>query len=95
MTPDGKAQTFFTLHLYLNDSAQALGIPEPEEGSTDPRLVDSKDKPAELCRGGATTFHSTRGDDKKIDVDPLTGRVLIFQHRRLLHSGAEVRAGIK
>jgi hypothetical protein len=28
-------------------------------------------------------------------VDPRIGRVLIFQHRRLLHSGDEVTAGIK
>jgi hypothetical protein len=31
----------------------------------------------------------------RIDVDPKVGRVLIFQHRRLLHSGDEVTAGIK
>lgn len=31
----------------------------------------------------------------RIDVDPLAGRVLIFQHRRLLHSGDEVESGIK
>jgi hypothetical protein len=95
ITPDGKQETFFTVHLYLNDSAQALGIPDPEPGSTDPRLVDSEDKPAELLRGGATTFHSTRKGDKRMDVDPKAGRVLIFQHNRLLHSGDDVKAGIK
>jgi hypothetical protein len=30
-----------------------------------------------------------------LDVDPKAGRVLIFQHRRLLHSGDTVSAGIK
>lgn len=32
---------------------------------------------------------------RHIDVDPKAGRVLIFQHKGLLHSGAEVLAGIK
>ena len=75
--------THFTIHFYFNDSAQALGIPVPEDDSTDPRLVDSADKAAELLRGGATTFHS-RDKKHRIDVDPKAGRVLIFQHRRLL-----------
>lgn len=30
-----------------------------------------------------------------LDVDPKMGRVLIFQHAGLLHSGAEVQEGIK
>lgn len=79
-TPDGSQRSFFTFHLYLNDSAQALGVKEGEEG--------------EMLRGGATTFHS--GDMKeRIDVDPRIGRVLIFQHRRLLHSGDLVEKGVK
>lgn len=32
---------------------------------------------------------------QRIDVDPKAGRVLIFQHRRLLHSGDEVQSGVK
>lgn len=64
----------------MNDSAQALGIPESTE--------------TELLRGGATTFHSA-DRTRWLDVDPKIGRVLIFQHRRLLHSGDEVRSGIK
>lgn len=97
VTPDGLQESYFTMHLYLNDSQQALGIPEPAEDSTDPRLVDSPDGPAELLRGGATTFHSRRGGDKgkRIDVDPKIGRVLIFQHRGLMHSGDDVKEGIK
>ncbi|KAB5554596.1 oxidoreductase domain-containing protein [Coniochaeta sp. 2T2.1] len=48
---------------------------------------------AEL-EGGATSFYS--GDEKrKMDVDPKAGRVLIFQHRNLYHSGDEVVSGIK
>ncbi|PGH23545.1 hypothetical protein AJ80_02325 [Polytolypa hystricis UAMH7299] len=107
VTPDGSQSSHFTIHLYLNDSAQALGIPEPTTTSpntTDPsadanlndpqQLIDTDEKPASLIRGGATTFHSRDGR-RRLDVDPKTGRVLIFQHTRLVHSGDEVRAGIK
>ncbi|KII91647.1 hypothetical protein PLICRDRAFT_173464 [Plicaturopsis crispa FD-325 SS-3] len=68
-------RSFYTLHLYLNDSAQTC--------ATDKSLV-----------GGATTFYS---DDmsRRLDVDPKAGRVLIFQHKGLLHSGDEVLSGIK
>lgn len=45
-------------------------------------------------KGGATTFHSW--DEKAaFNVEPKIGRVLIFQHRDLLHSGANVDGGIK
>lgn len=82
-TPDGSQRSFFTFHLYLNDSAQALGI---EKGA--------KEDTPDLLHGGATTFHST--DMKhRIDVDPKIGRILIFQHRRLLHSGDLVTQGVK
>lgn len=88
-TPDGRQRSFYTLHLYLNDSAQALGIPE----GTDPKSGSLKTEPAsDLLRGGATTFHL---GDRRLDVDPKIGRVLIFQHSRLLHSGDEVISGIK
>ena len=48
---------------------------------------------AELV-GGATSFLSAE-EDKRIDVDPRTGRVLIFQHAGLYHCGDEVKAGVK
>jgi hypothetical protein len=32
---------------------------------------------------------------RRLDVDPRAGRVLIFQHRGLLHSGDEVLEGVK
>jgi hypothetical protein len=44
--------------------------------------------------GGATSFLS--GDNRrKMDVDPKAGRVLIFQHDWLTHSGDDVKAGTK
>lgn len=48
---------------------------------------------AELV-GGATSFLSADGS-RKMDVDPKAGRVLIFQHRSLNHSGDDVLAGTK
>jgi hypothetical protein len=53
-----------------------------------------KSSETELLRGGATTFHSA-DRKRRYDVDPKIGRVLIFQHRRLIHSGDDVTAGIK
>jgi hypothetical protein len=44
--------------------------------------------------GGATALLS--GDEKrKYDVECKTGRVLIFQHRRVFHAGADVVKGVK
>jgi len=47
-----------------------------------------------LLEGGATTFYSY-SMDKRIDVMPKCGRVLLFQHRNLLHSGDDVVSGTK
>lgn len=55
----------------------------------------------EYLEGGATTFHPAQNQwtdsksEKRLNVDSKVGRVLIFQHRRLLHSGDTVLAGIK
>ncbi|KAK5131797.1 hypothetical protein LTR08_000552 [Meristemomyces frigidus] len=73
-TTDRSERSYFTLHLYLNDSAA-----EGEAGG----LV-----------GGATTFHSM-DDLRRMDVAPKCGRILLFQHRGLLHSGDDVVEGVK
>jgi hypothetical protein len=44
--------------------------------------------------GGATTFHSWNMR-RRVDVVPKAGRVLLFQHRDLLHSGDDVISGTK
>lgn len=44
--------------------------------------------------GGATTFFSGNLD-QRIDVEPKAGRVLLFQHRNLIHSGDDVISGTK
>ena len=50
--------------------------------------------------GGATTFHGLdsfdgRDAESPIHVYPKIGRVLLFQHRGLLHSGQDVEQGTK
>ncbi|KAF7976130.1 hypothetical protein HWV62_7421 [Athelia sp. TMB] len=45
-------------------------------------------------KGGATTFLST-DESRRVDVEPKMGRVLLFQHAHLLHSGDEVTQGTK
>ena len=45
-------------------------------------------------KGGATTFHSY-DETRQYDVVPKVGRILIFQHRNLYHSGADVTGGVK
>ncbi|KAI0836700.1 hypothetical protein F5Y06DRAFT_288333 [Hypoxylon sp. FL0890] len=59
-------------------------------------LNDSKQEVGDAAElvGGATSFLSSN-QERKMDVDPKAGRVLIFQHRRLYHSGDDVKEGIK
>jgi hypothetical protein len=58
-------------------------------------LNDAKDESGkELLKGGATTFHSY-DMKRRMDVVPKAGRVLLFQHRFLLHSGDDVVKGTK
>lgn len=48
--------------------------------------------------GGATTFHAAHDWDglkRGYDVVPKVGRILLFQHKGLLHSGADVSQGVK
>ncbi|KZP11707.1 hypothetical protein FIBSPDRAFT_800030 [Athelia psychrophila] len=56
-------------------------------------LNDSVKSGGEL-KGGATTFFSD-DESRRIDVVPKIGRVLIFQHRKLYHSGDDVTQGMK
>jgi len=88
-TPDGKECSYFTLHLYLNDAISPSG--------TEIAHLPKKDQ-IEAMRtgtmGGATTFHSMNMRHR-LDVMPKAGRILLFQHRGLLHSGDEVIRGVK
>ncbi|KAH7149132.1 hypothetical protein B0J13DRAFT_297540 [Dactylonectria estremocensis] len=56
---------------------------------------DSVDNdPQSDLQGGATSFLARKGD-RRVDVNPKAGSVLIFQHRGLFHEGAEVTRGTK
>ncbi|KAL8688773.1 MAG: hypothetical protein Q9218_005397 [Villophora microphyllina] len=48
-----------------------------------------------MLEGGATTFHAMDWSGRHVDVVPKVGRVLLFQQRGLLHSGADVTRGVK
>lgn len=59
-------------------------------------LNDAIDKNGkQILEGGATTFWSSYSMKDRIDVVPKVGRVLLFQHRNLLHSGDDVVKGTK
>jgi len=78
-TPDKRERTYFTLHLYLNDTDNQPND-EPLEGGATTFF-------------GATRFgdDSTR----RMDVAPKMGSVLIFQQRFLMHAGDDVIRGTK
>ncbi|EER23348.1 hypothetical protein D8B26_001449 [Coccidioides posadasii str. Silveira] len=57
-------------------------------------LSDGKEDERKRLVGGATTFWS-RDERRRLDVHPKPGRVLIFQHRGLYHSGDQVLQGVK
>ncbi|KAK7228156.1 hypothetical protein V2G26_000326 [Clonostachys chloroleuca] len=48
----------------------------------------------EPLKGGVTSFLS-RDRERRVDVDPRAGSVLIFQQRGLLHEGTVVEKGVK
>lgn len=61
-------------------------------------LNDSKEfDPSSDLVGGATAFLSRerKSRQRKMDVNPRAGSVLIFQHRGLLHEGSIVKEGTK
>lgn len=68
-----------TVHLYLNG------------GEGDPAAAEGK---GESLEGGETSFLSMDGEGR-VDVNPMVGSVLVFQHRGLLHAGEEVKKGVK
>ncbi|KAI1339217.1 oxidoreductase domain-containing protein [Xylariaceae sp. FL0016] len=88
-TEDGREKAYFTLHIYLNDAGEfaASSLPSLSISASSSSVVS-------CLIGGATTFH---GMDMKrrFDVVPKAGRILLFQHRDLMHSGDDVVQGKK
>ncbi|KAK8099500.1 uncharacterized protein PG998_012741 [Apiospora kogelbergensis] len=72
-------RTHYTVHIYLNDAKVE---------------VSDKNKDKTELEGGATLFLSN-DEERRLEINPKAGRVLIFQHRRLYHSGDGVVAGQK
>ncbi|KIK71536.1 hypothetical protein GYMLUDRAFT_33742 [Collybiopsis luxurians FD-317 M1] len=83
--PDGR-KSRVTIQVYLNGSSSG----------------------SDVIEGGATRFYSSNywnprkssrkgveSEPEYLDVEPRTGRVLIFQQRGLLHSGEPVLKGLK
>lgn len=98
--PGTRERSHITLHLYLNDSKQAITPTEngPHPPTAFPPAIADPESSlwseSEPLEGGATTFHS--GDlQYRLDVFPKAGRVLLFQHKDLLHSGDYVTSGVK
>lgn len=81
---DGKAYlTFYTIQLYLNDAVEAFDTTAEATAA------------GATLRGGSTAFLDRRGSDRRVDVYPRCGRVLLFQHDMLYHSGEPVKKGVK
>ncbi|KAF3927319.1 hypothetical protein ABW21_db0202065 [Orbilia brochopaga] len=89
ITPDRKESSLFTFHVYLNDKTGDVPL---KGGSTrfweyGAQLVQEM-SPAKMKRRGIRP-------PEYYDVAPVPGRVLIFQHAFLVHSGEPITEGIK
>lgn len=115
VTPDNSEYTFYTLHLYLNDSTQGkIGggattfrtylflfalhsavARHPRAGTCSSNYYIPL---AAFSTAKLTKFRiciDSMNMHRQFDVEPKIGKVLIFQHRDLLHSGADVTSGTK
>ncbi len=88
-TPDRKERSNFTMHLYLNDAGTVA-----EDELKDMSEKQKSENVQSVLVGGATTFFA-HNMIRRLDVQPKTGRILIFQHRDLIHSGEDVVQGVK
>ncbi|KAK6530248.1 hypothetical protein TWF694_003612 [Orbilia ellipsospora] len=88
-TPDHKESSLFTFHLYLNDKTGDVPL---QGGAT--RFWDAG---AHLKQELSPALMKKRKIEPPefYDVAPIPGRVLVFQHAFLVHSGEPITAGIK
>ncbi|KAL7267150.1 hypothetical protein RUND412_010276 [Rhizina undulata] len=101
-TPDGLQRSFMTIHLYLNSNKSVDPSSELKGGATrfmklDPEAMARMNGGKNRYKKSAQAFMSSwfnKGGDY-LDVDAVQGRVLVFQHLGLLHSGEEVHRGVK
>jgi hypothetical protein len=88
-TPDRKERSYFTMHLYLNDNGVVT-----EEELKSMSEQERKEHVKTVLIGGSTRFYSVNMKDY-LDVEPKAGRILLFQHNGLIHSGEDVVQGVK
>ncbi|KAF3388797.1 hypothetical protein F1880_003408 [Penicillium rolfsii] len=87
--------SFYTLHLYLNGEGQQDVV---ELGKAEDRPRDVNPDPEGRLLGGATSFIPIPGYNsghEQLRIFPKTGRLLVFQHSGLMHSGDPVFRGTK
>lgn len=84
VTPDKKQVSYYTLQIYLNGDKETL-----KGGATRfwPNFYDTWST--------SKTKTKTKREINYVDVESRTGRVLIFEHEALMHSGEEVTKGVK
>ena len=91
-------QLFWYLTYGIETSAHLDGTYRTKEGKisffTLHLYLNEPDEDS-LLEGGATTFHAMDWSGRHLDVSPKAGRVLLFQQKGLLHSGADVTRGTK
>lgn len=81
-TPDKKEVSYYTLQIYLNGDKETL-----QGGAT--RFWPN------FYNVWATSKTATKRQIHYVDVESRTGRVLVFEHKDLVHSGEEVTKGVK
>ncbi|KAJ3054912.1 hypothetical protein HK097_000377 [Rhizophlyctis rosea] len=110
-TPNNTQTSFITLHMYLTGPTPESPPTFPSHNSlANPTFfqkvsnailqtsspLSSTTSTTNAIRGGATRFWGVGLNHRSwMDVEPRVGRVLLFQHRGLVHSGEEVRGGVK
>ncbi|KAG2420866.1 hypothetical protein HFD88_000480 [Aspergillus terreus] len=95
-TPDGRAKSFYTVHLYLSGGGdqdeEELRQAEMRVGEQGDANLDVEGK----LLGGATSFMPRfEEQERQLRVFPKTGSVLVFQQKNLLHGGDPVFRGTK
>lgn len=95
-TPDGREKSFYTVHLYLSgegsQDAEELRQAEMRVGEQGDVNLDVEG----ALLGGATSFMPRfEEQERQLRVFPMTGSVLVFQQKNLLHGGDPVFRGTK
>lgn len=102
-TPDGRESSLLTVQLYLNgEGEEGQNLSEfskrlnEQRGTMTSQSHNQGERENKKLFGGTTSFIASYGDpERAVRVFPKTGRVLVFQHRNLWHSGDTVYEGTK